>query len=108
MYLTDNTLVIVTSDNGPWFEGSTGAFRGNKGMSLEGVFVVPLIASWPARIPKASKTAAIGMGIDLLPTVADVAGKPITHPIGVLQSLIGHLGFGCTHTPRPFVAVRGY
>jgi len=79
--LKDNTLVIVTSDNGPWFEGSAGAFRGNKGMSLEGGVRVPLIASWPARIPKASRTDAIGMGIDLLPTVAAVAGTPVTHAI---------------------------
>ena len=72
-------------------------------MSLEGVRV-PLIASWPARIPKASKTAAIGMGIDLLPTVADVAGNRLRIPLMVKS--IGHLGFGST--PRPFVAVRRY
>ena len=76
--LDENTLVVITSDNGPWFEGSAGALRGGKGMSLEGGVRVPMIAHWPKRIPAGTQTGAIGMGIDLMATFADVAGKPYT------------------------------
>ena len=48
---SENTLLILTSDNGPWFEGSTGGLRGRKGQSYEGGFRVPFIASWPGHIP---------------------------------------------------------
>ena len=49
--LDDNTLVVFTSDNGPWFGGSTGGLRGMKGTSWEGGYRVPFIARWPGTIP---------------------------------------------------------
>ena len=69
----DNTMIIVTSDNGPWFEGSSGTHRGGKGSSWEGAYRVPFIVSWPARI-NASTTDAISMNIDVLPTVLEAVG----------------------------------
>ena len=45
--VADNTLIFFTSDNGPWFEGSAGPFRGRKAQSYEGGFHVPMIAHWP-------------------------------------------------------------
>ncbi len=45
------TLVFFTSDNGPWFGGSTGGLRGMKGSSWEGGYRVPMIARWPGKIP---------------------------------------------------------
>ncbi|KAF4531283.1 hypothetical protein B566_EDAN019380, partial [Ephemera danica] len=48
--LDENTIVIFTSDNGPWFEGSTGGLRGGKGQPFEGAFKVPLIVSWKNHI----------------------------------------------------------
>ena len=81
MGLDDNTLVIFTSDNGPWMSygnhaGSPGPFRESKGTSFEGGVRVPFIARWPGRIPKGAVTDLPAMTIDLLPTVASLAGAP--------------------------------
>ena len=70
----DNTLVIFTSDNGPFFEGGTGGLRGGKGTSWDGGYRVPLIAGWPAVISPGRVTAAMAMNIDVLPTIADILG----------------------------------
>ncbi len=72
--LEKNTLVILTSDNGPWFDGSPGAFRGRKGQSYEGGFRVPMIAWWPGRIAPGSESSAPVMNIDFLPTFLSLAG----------------------------------
>jgi arylsulfatase len=66
----DNTLVIFTSDNGPWYQGSPGRLRGRKGSTWEGGQRVPFIARFPNRIPKGKTTAAIGSNMDVFPTVA--------------------------------------
>jgi uncharacterized sulfatase len=71
--ILDDTLVIFTSDNGPWFEGSSGPARGRKGSTWSGGHRVPLIASWPNRIPAATVSGEMGMNIDLLPTIAEAA-----------------------------------
>ena len=70
----DNTLVVFTSDNGPFFEGGTGGLRGGKGTSWDGGYRVPLIAGWPAVIAPGRVTGAMAMNIDVLPTIADVLG----------------------------------
>jgi len=70
----DNTLILFTSDNGPWHHGSTGGQRGRKGQSFEGGFRVPLIARWPGKIPAGSVCREPAMNIDFLPTLASVAG----------------------------------
>jgi len=72
--VADNTIVILTSDNGPWFEGSAGDLRGRKGETHEGGFRVPFLARWPAAIPAGTKSDAMAMNIDLLPTLAKLAG----------------------------------
>lgn len=77
MDVANNTLVFFTSDNGPWFEGSAGPFRGRKGQSYEGGFHVPLIARWPGRIPAGSTASAPLMNIDIYPTVLSLAGVPL-------------------------------
>src|SRR5580698_8742574 len=50
----NNTLVMFTSDNGPWFLGSPGKLRGRKGWSYEGGVREPFIARFPGRIPAGS------------------------------------------------------
>ena len=77
--LAENTLVIFTSDNGPWTVkgkdgGSAGPLRGSKGSTWEGGVRVPTIAWWPGRIPAGSESAAIAGTIDLVPTVVSLAG----------------------------------
>lgn len=70
-----NTLVIFTSDNGPWLSygdhvGSTGPFREGKGTSFEGGVREPFAARRPAKIPAGSVCDEPAMTIDLLPTFA--------------------------------------
>ncbi len=72
--IAGRTLVIVTSDNGPWFEGSPGGLRGRKGQSFEGGFRVPFVAWWPGRIPAGAVSGEPAMGIDLFPTLLGLAG----------------------------------
>lgn len=81
--LDQDTIVIFTSDNGPWFEGSTGPLRDRKGgAGYDGGYRVPFIAWAPGRINPASRTNAIISGIDLLPTFCTMAGLNL--PQGVV------------------------
>lgn len=72
--LAENTLVIFTSDNGPWFEGSPGIYRNRKGSSWEGGQRVPFIASWPGTIPAGTVSDEPAMNIDMFPTLLQLAG----------------------------------
>ena len=60
--LDDDTLVMFTSDNGPWLSygnhaGSQGPFREGKGTAFEGGVRVPFVARWPGHIPKGTQTS---------------------------------------------------
>ena len=72
--LDENTLVIFTSDNGPWWEGDTAGLRGRKNLPLEGAFHVPFIARWPNTIPAGRVVEAPAMNFDLFATSLAVAG----------------------------------
>jgi arylsulfatase A-like enzyme len=76
--LERDTLVIFTSDNGPWFEGSAGPLRQRKGGGVyDGGYRVPFIVRQPSVIPARRNVASIAMAIDLLPTFCRMAGKPL-------------------------------
>ena len=72
-----NTLVLFSSDNGPWYQGSPGKLRGRKGFTLEGGVRVPLLARLPGRIPKARVIDGIGSTMDILPTFAKLTGAEL-------------------------------
>lgn len=77
--LDQDTLVMFTSDNGPWLikgadGGSAGPLRGGKGSTWEGGVRVPTLAWWPGRIPAGSVNDAVAATIDLLPTFVALAG----------------------------------
>ncbi len=80
--LEDNTLVIFTSDNGPWLSyghhaGGAGPFREGKGTSFEGGIRVPCVMQWPGRIPGGRVCDTPLMTIDVLPTLAGLAGAAL-------------------------------
>ena len=84
--IDNNTLVMFTSDHGPWFLGSPGKLRGRKGWSYEGGVRVPFIARFPGRIPGGSTVArtaegrvseSVATSMDLLPTIAALCGASL-------------------------------
>jgi len=80
--LTDQTLVIFTSDNGPWINfgnhaGSTGGLREGKGTSFEGGQREPCLMKWPGVIPEGTICNKLACTIDLLPTLAEITGSPL-------------------------------
>jgi arylsulfatase A len=82
--LDQNTLVMFTSDNGPWFQGSPGRLRGRKGWAYEGGVREPFIARFPRRIPASRGRGpggrvshGVATTLDILPTVARLCGAPL-------------------------------
>lgn len=80
--LAENTLVVFTSDNGPWLikeadSGSAGPLRGGKGSTWEGGVRVPTIAWWPGKIAPNTSVDAIAGAIDLLPTAVSLAAGTV-------------------------------
>jgi arylsulfatase A-like enzyme len=74
--LERDTVVVFTSDNGPWFEGSAGKLRERKGgAGFDGGYRVPFVAWAPGRLPAGRRTGAIISGMDLLPTFLAMAGR---------------------------------
>jgi arylsulfatase len=80
--LDKKTLVIFTSDNGPWINygnnaGSTGGYREGKGTTFEGGQRVPCIMMWRGVIPEGVVSNSLASGIDILPTLAEIANAPL-------------------------------
>jgi arylsulfatase len=80
--LERNTLVIFSSDNGPWLTygdhaGTAGPLREGKGTVYEGGTRVPMLAQWPGQIPAGSVQDATAMTIDVLPTIARIIDVPL-------------------------------
>ncbi len=80
--LGERTLVIFTSDNGPWLSygdhcGSAAPLREGKGTSWEGGVREPFIARWPGKIPAGAECREPVMTIDLLPTIAGLVGAKL-------------------------------
>ena len=80
--LDENTLVIYTSDNGPWKlkggrGGSAHPLRGFKFQTYEGGMRVPCIMYWKGKVPAGSSCDEIAATIDLLPTIAGLSGAEL-------------------------------
>ncbi len=77
--LSDNTIVVFTTDNGPWLNygnhaGSAGALREGKLTTWEGGQRVPCIIKWPGQVPEGKVCNKLACAIDLLPTFAALTG----------------------------------
>ncbi len=85
--ITDHTLVIYTTDNGPhantWPDGATTPFRSEKNTGWEGAFRVPCFIRWPGHIKAGWEADALVSGLDWLPTLVAAAGDP-----GVKEKLL--------------------
>lgn len=74
----ENTMVIITSDNGPWVKygnhsGSSGGLREAKATTFNGGLRVPCIVYWKGHVKAGSASNALMSNIDILPTIADIA-----------------------------------
>lgn len=103
--LDKKTLIIFTSDNGPWFNfgnhaGNTGGFREGKGTSFEGGHRVPCIMYWKGIIPAGKVMNQLASTIDVLPTIAAMTNTQLPERkidgVNLLPLLQGDL----TQTPR--------
>jgi len=72
-----NTLVMFSSDHGPWYQGSTGGLRGRKAETWDGGMRVPFIARFPGQIQSGSVCGGLATALDILPTVARRVGAPL-------------------------------
>lgn len=89
--LKEHTLMIFTTDNGPWLSygnhaGSAGPLREGKGTTWEGGVRVPCLMRWPGQIPAGTECNELAATIDLLPTIAGRIGAKLPdHPIDGLD-----------------------
>lgn len=98
--MEENTLVIFTSDNGPWINygnhaGSTGGFREGKGTTFEGGQRVPCIMRWKGVISEGGVSNTLVAAMDILPTLAEITGAPLPNKkidgVSLLPILRGEL-----------------
>lgn len=80
--ISKNTLIIFTSDNGPWLNfgnhaGNTSGLREGKGSSFEGGHRVPCLMKWPEVIPAGTICNKLSSTIDILPTLASLTSVPL-------------------------------
>ena len=109
--LGDDTLVIFTSDNGPWLwfkeeGGSAGLLRGGKATNWEGGQRVPFLARWPLRIPSGTVRREVVTALDIFPTLAAFAGVELSsgRRIDGLDASSVFTGVGLDgFLPKPFL-----
>ncbi len=92
--VSDNTLVIFTSDNGGQVSvgANNGSLRGSKGEMYEGGIGVPMCAVWPGKIKPGSRSDRVALIMDMFPTLCDAAGVGFDHEIdgrSTLPTLLG-------------------
>ncbi len=110
--LADNTLLIFTTDNGPWLSygnhgGSSGGLREGKGTTWEGGVRVPFIARWPGKIPPGSVCHEPAMTIDVLPTVTKILNADLPK-LKIDGEDIGPLLLGEANAKSPHKALYFY
>lgn len=80
--LSENTILIVTSDNGPWVRfgnhaGSTGGLREGKGTAWDGGTRVPCLIRWKGKVEAGSVFSGLLTNMDILPTIMKLTGSPL-------------------------------
>jgi arylsulfatase len=92
--ITSDTLVIFTSDHGPWYQGSPGLLRGRKATTFEGGFRVPFLMTWPGSLEAGRVREEWVSALDVLPTLAAICELPLPKKpldgINIENVLFGH------------------
>lgn len=81
LHLSANTILIITSDNGPWLRfgnhaGSSGGLREGKGTAWDGGTRVPLLIRWPGKVTAGALSSELLTNMDILPTILALAKAP--------------------------------
>ena len=105
---TGNTLIVFTSDNGGQLNvgGRCGDNRGGKQDMYEGGIRVPFCAVWPGKIEPGTRSDAIGITMDLYPTLCEIAGTPLPQPVDGISLLPTFLNLPQPGLDRTLVWVR--
>jgi arylsulfatase A len=123
LQLDEKTLVIFSTDNGPWLSygdhaGSAGPHREGKGTAWEGGIRVPTIMRWPGKIPAGTTCDELAGTVDILPTVAKLIGAELPshkvdgHDISQLmtgderQVISPHQTMPCYYAAGELLAIR--
>ena len=121
MGIAENTVIILTGDNGGDDPGTTGGLRDFKGWSHEGAVREPLIAKWPGKIARGSACDGMVIGTDFYPTLLEIAGLdplPDQHKDGIsiaplltgaktaLERKILYWHYPHYHRTKPYGAIR--
>jgi arylsulfatase A len=111
--LSENTIVVFTSDNGPLYDrfggtdteffNSAANFRGRKGSYYEGGFREPCIVSWPGRIAAGSSSDRVTGFEDWMPTLLELIGQKEATPAGLDGISFSPTLLGKTQETRPFL-----
>lgn len=106
--LEENTLIIFTSDNGPWLSygghsGLQGGLKEGKGTSWDGGIRVPALMAWPGKIASGTTIKQPAMTIDILPTLAEITGAPLPL-LKIDGNSIWSMLQGKSQKPRPYFA----
>ena len=81
--ISNDTMILFTSDNGPWYWGSNGPFRDRKSQpGYDGGYRVPFIAKLPGVVRAGQQVGGLASGIDIFPTICHLAGVPL--PSGLI------------------------
>ena len=121
--LEENTLIIFTSDNGPWHNlpdrmlqdgverwhtGSTGLLRGAKATTYEGGLRVPAIMYWPGQIPPYQVNHELVSALDVFPTLIEISGAMVSDTLKVDGFNLMPLLKGTANSPRSsFIYCKG-
>ena len=106
--MSEDTLVIFTSDNGGERYSEVWPFRGTKGYLLEGGIRVPTIVRYPRRIPSGQESDQVALTMDYYPTILEAAGVGYSHMTLDGISLLEHLAHGTTVERTVFWAFQGH
>ncbi|MCY1670997.1 sulfatase-like hydrolase/transferase [Novosphingobium sp. SL115] len=102
-FIADETIIVVTSDNGGDYDGAVGDLRGRKGETWEGGMRVPQFIAWPGVTKPVTTIDAMTMNIDLFPSLLAMRGIPLPSDRIIDGRDIRSMLSGATPSPHQYL-----